>query len=140
MARAEHQEVKATAITARAQLLPQLNFTEDISRGNDPVYVFGSRLRQRQFTQSDFELNALNSPQPLGNFSTRFTGTWIGFDSFRTQREIRSADLLGKVPPRRPRQRISRLFSALLRRTNKCCMHSGRSMLRSMSRRQRLRF
>ena len=96
MARAEHQEVKATAITARAQLLPQLNFTEDISRGNDPVYVFGSRLRQRQFTQSDFELNALNSPQPLGNFSTRFTGTWIGFDSFRTQREIRSADLSRK--------------------------------------------
>jgi outer membrane protein TolC len=50
---------------ARTQLLPQLNFTEDISRGNDPVYAFGTRLRQRQFTQADFALNALNFPSRL---------------------------------------------------------------------------
>ena len=78
---------------ARTQLLPQLNFTEDISRGNDPVYAFGTRLRQREFTQADFALNALNFPQPIGNFSTRFSGSWMAFDSFRTQKEIRSADL-----------------------------------------------
>ena len=78
---------------ARTQLLPQLNFTEDISRGNDPVYAFGTRLRQRQFTQADFALNALNFPQPIGNFSTRFSGSWMAFDSFKTQREIRRADL-----------------------------------------------
>ena len=81
---------------ARTRLLPQLNFTEDISRGNDPVYAFGTRLRQRQFTQADFALNALNLPQPIGNFSTRFSGTWTAFDSFKTQREIRSADLAEK--------------------------------------------
>jgi outer membrane protein TolC len=92
MARAENDEAKASAATTRTRLLPQLGFTEDISRGNDPVYVFGSRLRQRQFTQADFALNALNSPRPLGNFSTRFSGTWVGFDSFKTQREIRSAN------------------------------------------------
>ena len=79
---------------ARTQLLPQLNFTEDISRGNDPVYAFGTRLRQRQFTQADFALNALNFPQPIGNFSTRFSGSWMAFDSFKTQKEIRRADLL----------------------------------------------
>jgi outer membrane protein TolC len=77
---------------ARTALLPQLNFTEDISRGDDPVYAFGSRLRQRQFTQADFSLNALNRPQPIGNFSTRLSGSWIAFDSFKTQREIRRAD------------------------------------------------
>ena len=49
-------------------LLPQLGFTEDISRGDDPVYAFGMRLRQRQFTQADFALNELNRPQPIGNF------------------------------------------------------------------------
>jgi outer membrane protein TolC len=78
---------------ARTQLLPQLNFTEDISRGNDPVYAFGTRLRQQQFTQADFALNALNYPQPIGNFATRFSGSWTAFDSFKTQREIRRADL-----------------------------------------------
>ena len=62
-------------------------------RGNDPVYAFGTRLRQRQFTQADFALNALNFPQPIGNFSTRFSGSWMAFDSFKTQKEIRRADL-----------------------------------------------
>ena len=78
---------------ARTMLLPQLSFTEDISRGNDPVYAFGTRLRQRQFTQADFALNALNFPQPIGNFSTRFSGQWLAFDSFKTQKEIHRADL-----------------------------------------------
>jgi outer membrane protein TolC len=93
IARADLSDAKAAAAMARTQRLPQLNFTEDISRGNDPVYAFGTRLRQRQFTQADFALNALNFPQPIGNFSTRFSGSWMGFDLFKTQREIRRADL-----------------------------------------------
>ncbi|HUD53648.1 MAG TPA: TolC family protein [Terracidiphilus sp.] len=96
IARAGDQEAKSAATMARAQLLPQLNFTEDISRGNDPVYAFGTRLRQRQFTQADFALNALNRPQPIGNFATRFSGSWMAFDSFKTQREIHRADLFKK--------------------------------------------
>ncbi|MGD0832291.1 MAG: TolC family protein [Terracidiphilus sp.] len=92
IARADLSDARAAAEMARTQLLPQLSFTEDISRGNDPVYAFGTRLRQRQFTQADFALNALNSPQPIGNFSTRFFGSWTAFDSFKTQREIRRAD------------------------------------------------
>jgi outer membrane protein len=93
MARADNLEARSSAALARTQLIPQLNFTEDISRGDDPVYAFGTRLRQRQFTQADFALNALNFPQPIGNFSSRFSGSWTAFDSFKTQREIRRADL-----------------------------------------------
>ncbi len=93
VAHADEKDATAAASQARTQLLPQLNFTEDISRGDDPVYAFGSRLRQRQFTQADFALSALNRPQPIGNFSTRFSGSWMAFDSFKTQRQIRRADL-----------------------------------------------
>jgi outer membrane protein TolC len=93
IARASNQEAKSAATMARTQLLPQLNFTEDISRGDDPVYAFGTRLRQRQFTQADFALSALNLPQPIGNFSTRFSGSWMAFDSLRAQKEIHRADL-----------------------------------------------
>ncbi|MDR3776433.1 MAG: TolC family protein [Terracidiphilus sp.] len=93
IARAGNLEAKSAATMARTQLLPQLNFTEDISRGDDPVYAFGTRLRQRQFTQADFALNALNRPQPIGNFATRFSGSWMAFDSLKTQREIHRADL-----------------------------------------------
>jgi len=93
IARAGNLDAQASATLARTALLPQLSFTEDISRGNDPVYAFGTRLRQRQFTQLDFALNALNRPQPIGNFSTRFSGSWMAFDSFKTQKQIHSADL-----------------------------------------------
>jgi outer membrane protein TolC len=93
IARAVTMDAKAGAGQARTMLLPQLGFTEDISRGNDPVYAFGTRLRQRQFTQADFALNALNFPQPIGNFSTRFSGQWLAYDSFKTQKEIHRADL-----------------------------------------------
>src|ERR1017187_7279504 len=93
IASADNQDAKSASAVARTGLLPQLGFTEDISRGNDPVYAFGTRLRQRQFTQADFALNALNFPQPIGNFSTRFSGQWLAFDSFKTQREIHRADL-----------------------------------------------
>ena len=91
--RADSQDAASASRLARTALLPQLNFTEDISRGNDPVYAFGTKLRQRQFTQLDFALNALNFPQPIGNFSTRFSGQWMAFDSFKTQKEIHRADL-----------------------------------------------
>jgi outer membrane protein TolC len=93
VARADSQDTASASKLARTALLPQLNFTEDISRGNDPVYAFGTRLRQRQFTQADFALNALNYPQPIGNFSTRFSGQWVAFDSFKMQKEIHRADL-----------------------------------------------
>jgi len=93
IALADTLDAKLAASMARTQLLPQLGFNEDISRGNDPVYAFGTRLRQRRFTQADFELNALNFPQPIGNFSTRLSGQWVAFDSFKTQKVIHRADL-----------------------------------------------
>jgi outer membrane protein len=96
MASARNHEAKAGAAVARTQLLPQLSFTEDLSRGDDPVYVFGAKLRQQRFTQADFSVNALNRPLPLGNFSSRFAGSWMAFDSFKTQKAIRGADLMQK--------------------------------------------
>lgn len=89
-------EAKANASLAGTQLLPQIEFTEDMSRGNDPVYVFGSKLRQQRFTTADFDLNALNRPTPFGNFATAFSGSWLLFDSFKTQKTIRGADLMRK--------------------------------------------
>jgi outer membrane protein TolC len=77
---------------ARSALLPQLAFTETITRGNDPVYVFGSRLRQQAFTAADFALPVLNTPTPLSNFATRFGGSWNLFDSLATPRGIERAE------------------------------------------------
>ena len=57
-ARAEVDEANANVSLSKTQYLPQVRFTEDMSRGNDPVYAFGTRLRQQRFTQADFALPA----------------------------------------------------------------------------------
>ncbi len=92
-ASADVRAADAAAGMARTALLPRLSATEDISRGDDPVYVFGSRLRQQEFTQSDFSLNSLNRPAPINNFATRLSGQWMLFDWFATEKRIRGARL-----------------------------------------------
>ena len=73
---------------AQSALLPRIVFSETVMRGNDPVYAFGTRLRQQRFTAADFALNRLNAPTPLGNFNTRFAGQWNVFDSFAKYKNI----------------------------------------------------
>ncbi len=55
----------ASARTARAQLLPQLRLEAGAARTNDPIGVFGAKLRQRSVTQSDFDPRTLNRPDAL---------------------------------------------------------------------------
>ncbi len=69
---------------ARAPLMPKITFTESAVRGNDPIFVFGSRLRQQNFTLADFALNQLNTPTPISNFSSRFSGQWSLFDGLQS--------------------------------------------------------
>ena len=77
--------ISAAAIReARSPLMPKIMFTESAVRGNDPVFVFGAKLRQQRFTASDFALNKLNTPTPIGNFSSRFSGQWSLFDGLQS--------------------------------------------------------
>lgn len=76
---------------ARSFLMPRVTFSETGTRGDDPVYVFGSKLRQQRFTTIDFALNQLNTPLPFGNFSTRFGGTWNLFDSLASWHRVSRA-------------------------------------------------
>jgi outer membrane protein len=82
---------------ARSMLMPRLTFSETVTRGNDPVYVFGSKLRQQRFTAADFSLNTLNTPLPFGNFSTRFGGSWNLFDSFASWHGVNRAKQMNEA-------------------------------------------
>jgi outer membrane protein TolC len=82
---------------ARSFLMPHVNFSETATRGDDPVYVFGSKLRQQRFTAADFALNKLNSPLPFGNFATRFGGSWNLFDSFASWHGINQAKRMNEA-------------------------------------------
>ena len=89
---ADTKAASADVRETRSFLLPHIAFSETATRGNDPVYVFGSKLRQQRFTTADFSLNMLNTPTPFGNFSTRFGGTWKLFDSFASWRAVHRAE------------------------------------------------
>ena len=89
---ADTRAASADVREARSFLLPRVAFSETATGGNDPVYVFGSKLRQQRFTTADFALNFLNTPTPFGNFATRFGGTWNLFDSFGSWRAVNRAE------------------------------------------------
>lgn len=93
VADADLRSAAAGMSLAHDALWPQLTAAEDLSRGNDPVYVFGTKLRQQRFAASDFALNSLNRPTPIGNFASRLSGQWMLFNGFSTQRQIRAAQL-----------------------------------------------
>jgi outer membrane protein TolC len=94
---AEQKASRADIRSARSVFLPNITFSESATRGNDPVYVFGTRLRQGRFTAADFALNSLNHPTPIGDFVTRFSGQWTLFDSFSNKLNLNRAKLMNKA-------------------------------------------
>ena len=97
VALADTKVASASVRAARSFLMPHLSFSETATRGDDPVYVFGSKLRQQRFTQADFTLNKLNAPLPFGNFATQFGGTWNLFDSFATWHGLNQAKQMNQA-------------------------------------------
>jgi len=76
---------------ARAGYLPHVNFSEGFTRGNNPVYVFGTLLTQRQFTAANFDLGFLNVPSPVNNFRTQFSASAPLYDFGRTSKRVKDA-------------------------------------------------
>lgn len=66
---AEISRAEAGARQAGAMRLPSLQLRSELTRGDDPVYVFGSLLRQKKFGMSDFAIDKLNSPESKVNFA-----------------------------------------------------------------------
>ncbi len=89
---ADERAADADVKEARSGLLPRIGFFETVTDGNDPIYVFGTKLRQQRFTSADFALNAPNTPTPLSNYTTRFDGGWNLFDSFASWHGIHRAE------------------------------------------------
>ncbi len=113
---AEQKAAGADVLQARSALLPRLMFSETATRGNDPVYAFGTRLRQARFTADDFALNRLNYPLPIGNFTTRLGGQWNLFDSFASWINVTRAERMrqaaGQQVQRTDQETIFRVVQA----------------------------
>jgi outer membrane protein len=90
-ARAAAQAAEQQLPQARAGVLPRVDLSYSWQRGNQPVFVFGSLLGQRQFTGADFALEQLNNPAPLSNVRGAFSLEQVVFDGGRTRAAVRGA-------------------------------------------------
>src|SRR5512139_329143 len=93
MALSGREIAEAQLREARAGWFPLLQFSETFTRGNNPVFVFGSLLEQGRFSQQNFRLSALNNPDPLSNFRTAITLRQALFDRLQTYTRVSQARL-----------------------------------------------
>jgi outer membrane protein TolC len=92
-AAASEREAAAGTRAAEAGYLPRLSWMESYARSNNPVYVFGSLLNQKQFGSANFGVAALNNPNALNNFQSLVRVEQTVFDAQRTKNAVRAARL-----------------------------------------------
>jgi outer membrane protein TolC len=92
-AEAARREAAERARQARAGWLPRLDLIETWQHGNQPVFVFGSILAQRTFTEANFAIDSLNHPDPVSNFRTGISVEQLVFDGVRTRSANRAAGI-----------------------------------------------
>ena len=91
---ADTRAASAGVREARSFLMPHLSFSETATRGDDPIYVFGTKLRQQRFTNADFDAEQLKhasalrqlQPRGLGGPGTCLIRSPLGTGSIRQNR------------------------------------------------------
>ena len=101
MALQQHPSIEASAARADAagtrikqaqsNYLPKLNWQETVDGSNNPIYVFGSKLTQRNFTMSDFAIDKLNTPGFYNNFQSQLSLEQTIYDAGQTKNQKKSA-------------------------------------------------
>lgn len=82
---------------ARSGWMPRVQYMESYQRGNNPVYVFGALLTQRQFTAANFDIKKLNRPDALNNFQSTVAAEQLVYDFGGLKNNIRAAELGKKM-------------------------------------------
>ena len=88
---ARQRTASAREAEARAARFPRLDVTESATRGNNPVFVFGSLLEQGDFAVRHFDPAFLNAPEALTNYRAAMTARIALFDRLRTTTTIRQS-------------------------------------------------
>ena len=100
---------------AKSGWLPRINYSESITRSDNPVFVFSSLLTQHQFTQQNFSLGALNQPNALNNFQSQLIIDQPIFDAGQVRSAMRSARLLERVSGEDGRRAQQDVIAAVVR-------------------------
>jgi outer membrane protein len=78
---------------AEAARLPSVHISETLTRGNNPVFVFGSLLEQSRFAPQNFSLPALNNPDPITNLRTSIAISAPAFNGLKTTARISQSNI-----------------------------------------------
>ena len=81
----------ARKFQAQAGYLPRIQGLASMTTSNDQVYVFGTLLKQRAFTQGDFELSRLNNPASRTNYNIGLHAEMPLFDALQTIYKVKEA-------------------------------------------------
>jgi len=100
---------------AKAGRLPSVLYNESWSRSDNPVFVFGSLLNQRQFGPQNFDIGTLNRPAFLDNFRSLVSVTQTVYDGGVTASRIESARLGQRLAAQQDRQTQAETIAAILR-------------------------
>lgn len=76
----DRESARAAARMAAAPLLPGIELDVGFQRSNDPVFAFGTKLRQQRFGAADLALDALNQPDPITDWSSGAGVRWSVLD------------------------------------------------------------
>ncbi|MDZ4148552.1 MAG: TolC family protein [Flavobacteriaceae bacterium] len=77
-------EAKGDYRQTNAVFLPNISVSHTAFSTNNPVFAFGSKLNQGVFSEADFDVNKLNNPESIENFTTtiQFEQPLINMDGF----------------------------------------------------------
>ena len=78
---------------ARSGYYPHLQWQETQQGGNNPVFVFSSKLTQRQFAQSDFAIDSLTHPGAYRNFQSQVNAEQVLYDFGGVRSGVRAAEI-----------------------------------------------
>ena len=79
-------------VQARSGFMPQIDASGVYDRTTNPARVFAAKLNQGRFAQDDFNINRLNDPDPIDNYTGRLSALWPLYDSGQTWHGVRQAE------------------------------------------------
>ncbi|MGD2184560.1 MAG: TolC family protein [Desulfobacterales bacterium] len=79
-------------VQAKSGFMPQIDASGVYDRTTNPARVFAAKLSQGMFTQDDFEVDRLNNPDPIDNYTGRLSAVWPLYDSGQTWHGVRQAE------------------------------------------------
>lgn len=78
---------------AKTGMAPTVQFTQSVTRSNDPVFVFSSLLEQGRFKAANFALDSLNDPKGMVNFRSATEFRMPIFDQRQTSARVDRAEI-----------------------------------------------